>query len=774
MADSTGTFSMNINGPHDTISISSAGYTSIEIEIFPTADSVFHISLDHLNNNESSVTVRASINKGLYLWRKIMERKKRFDPWEQDNFSYNQYSKTGIDIQHLNLKKLNHNIFLKPFSFILNPLSKAADSAGFIPAYLVETRGRMSFQKLPRKKSEYIDAINNRGFLEEGIAGMMGELNKEVDIFSEYIPIMKHDYAGPFNSRANIFYRFWVADTQKINDKNIFHLVFAPANRTSDLFSGDAWVEAGSFRLIRASLYLGNESGLNFITRLTLFQEYIPGPSSTLVVKREKMYADLKTYGNRSPSLSIKRNSLFSHFSINSPEVKSKFEKQAVPYESGYASTAFHITDSTWNKIRPDTLSAHEKLVYQMIDRLASDEEYGNLKDKFKFAGSGYLNIGKLEVGRWFSVFSGNRWEGFRTRVDLGTNKKFSKNIHIHSYVAYGTKDMKFKGVGEIFWIAKRGKYWTQWHASYIADIDNRVSQAGGIGADNIFSLAFRKPGSLRRFLHIKQFTLSLQRDLGSGFRIEGYGSWVNVQTLQNLPPATNYTPLTTKGKPLTTAEIALKLRIAPGERLITGDFFRYPIAQSYPVVQLTAGYGFPGLAGSDYRYSRIGADVNGAVSLRRAGKLYYNFYGEQYFGTIPFSFLPSIPGNDGYYYSPRVNNLLYRYEYLSDRYAGYRIEHNIGQGVFRGFSFTRKLKWTQFWNFRMTWAGLSAANKIYNSGGAFFKTPNGKPYAEIGTGIENIFRVLRLDFVWRLLPHPLPADRVSRFGVFGSFKFRL
>lgn len=48
------------------------------------------------------------------------------------------------------------------------------------------------------------------------------------------------------------------------------------------------------------------------------------------------------------------------------------------------------------------------------------------------------------------------------------------------------------------------------------------------------------------------------------------------------------------------------------------------------------------------------------------------------------------------------------------------------------------------------------------------------KLYVEAGTGIDNIFKVLRLDLVWRLSPRPLPAIRANRFGFFGSFKIQL
>jgi hypothetical protein len=51
------------------------------------------------------------------------------------------------------------------------------------------------------------------------------------------------------------------------------------------------------------------------------------------------------------------------------------------------------------------------------------------------------------------------------------------------------------------------------------------------------------------------------------------------------------------------------------------------------------------------------------------------------------------------------------------------------------------------------------------------FESLDGKTYMEVGTGVDNIFKVLRFDFVWRVLPQPLPASSVQRFGVFGSFR---
>jgi len=42
----------------------------------------------------------------------------------------------------------------------------------------------------------------------------------------------------------------------------------------------------------------------------------------------------------------------------------------------------------------------------------------------------------------------------------------------------------------------------------------------------------------------------------------------------------------------------------------------------------------------------------------------------------------------------------------------------------------------------------------------------------ELGTGVDNILKVFRVDFIWRVLPST-PASSVKRFGIFGSFKLQ-
>jgi hypothetical protein len=72
-----------------------------------------------------------------------------------------------------------------------------------------------------------------------------------------------------------------------------------------------------------------------------------------------------------------------------------------------------------------------------------------------------------------------------------------------------------------------------------------------------------------------------------------------------------------------------------------------------------------------------------------------------------------------------------------------------------------------------MLWGSLSQTNKDLNiKNFPAFTTLDNKTFMEIGTGVDNIFRFFRIDFTWRVLPRPLPAEVYRRFGIFGSFRF--
>ena len=308
-------------------------------------------------------------------------------------------------------------------------------------------------------------------------------------------------------------------------------------------------------------------------------------------------------------------------------------------------------------------------------------------------------------------------------------------------------------------------------HGLYSNDIDNGISQIGEVSQDNIFSLAIRKPNVNRKFIQVKDMRLEMFNELGKGFSTELFIVHREYTPLKNLPFKSNFP--TDEGTPLTSFEIALKLRFAYLEQFVEGDYFRYSLGTKYPIVEVMATQGIPGVAKSAYNYTKLSASVKDRIKIAPYGTLSYKAYAGKIIGTLPFAFLENHPGNDIYYYNAGVYNLMNRFEYLSDQYAGINVEHNIGSGLFRFIPLTRKLKWRQFWNAKSLWGSLSDANSRLNDAKNTFKTLNHTTYLEVGTGIDNIFKLLRLDFIWRLSNNPSSLNKTSRFGIFGSFQFQ-
>lgn len=773
-SDSLGNFTFVLNNFNpDTLIISYIGYDLFKIPVTgSTNNKPLQVQLQRGGAN-NVVVVKTKFNKGLYLWKKIMSRKKQYNRYNLPNFGYEAYNKLEVDFKNFNPNKAKKNFLLKPFGFVFDNMDSTSEAAPFLPAYLIESVSDYAYQKNPKKFYENIRATNTKGLKNESINRLVGVMDQNVNVYSNYVNIMDKDFISPFHDNGDNYYTFTVPDTQLLDGKKLFHFVFTPKRPGQNTFEGDAWVVEKTFQIQRISLYLGKDANINYIDRVSIFQEFHPINDTVIFLNRDKFFADFRALGKNSLTLIGRKSTSYKNIQIDSDSIRDMFKGQKIEELVKVAPNVQH-TDSAWSMMRHDTLSANEKAIYTTIDKLLAMPRFKRFQRNLRFLATGYRNVGNYEIGPWFNWVSGNQWEGMRFRFDLGTNKYFNKNIYLHGYLAYGTRDQKFKGLAEAIWVMRRTPKRVALHVSYSNDIDNGISQLGEVSQDNVFSLAIRKPGAdtTRKFLGLKELKIDLDHDLGRGFSAHWYVAQREYTPLQNLPVKSQF-PVS-EGKPLTNFEVAVKLRWAYLEKYYESSFFRTSLGSKYPIAELTLAKGISGIFNSAYSYTKVLASIKkNEMKISPFGEIDYKIYGGFITGKLPFAFIENHPGNDIYYYNQNAYNLMRRFEYISDRYAGVNLQHNIGSGLFRFIPITRKLKWRQFWTAKALWGSLSDANKTINktSGGAF-KSLDGKTYIEVGTGIDNIFKLLRFDFVWRLGPTPLPENRSSRFGIFGSFSF--
>ncbi|MEO8770829.1 MAG: DUF5686 family protein [Ferruginibacter sp.] len=774
--DSSGAFKFVLSKwPSDTLVITSISYKAYYFIIPKNKDTIDLSASLEAGNAIPEVVVRAKLkhSRGWYLWKKVVAHRDENNIFKFDNFTYNVYNRLEIDINNINKEKIKKNLLLRKFDFISNSIDTTSEEKPILPSFFSETLSDYYYQKKPHKTREIIRANQITGVKNQSITKYLGGLYQNIVIYQNFIPVFDKEFVSPINDNGDAYYDYRLADTQYVAGRRLLHLVFIPRHKGQNTFTGDCWINDTTFAVQKVILHINKEANINFVDKLSIVQEFSLINDSTWFLSKDKFIVNINPIGNKALGFIARKTTNYNHVLVNVPEVANEVSKNKVIEEVVVLPNTKEKPSQYWDSSRIEPLSKSENGIYVLVDSLTHSPRYKRTYNTIYFLSTGYKNIGKIQIGPWFSWISANALEGTRLRFDLGTNKNFSKKIYLHGYLAYGFTDKRFKGQAEALWLLKRNP-WQTIHASYINDLSfSQNYNRGDISGDNVLAVAIRKNGIPIKFINLEEKKIEYSRDSKVGLSTIISIANKIYTPLRNIP-GKDFFPVN-NGHPLNSTEISLKLRFAYIEKLFETNFFRYSLGSTYPIAELTYTQGIKGILNSDYTYEKIAASISDDISIAPFGKLSYNLYGGKVFNKLPYVFLEVHPGNEVYYYNKYAFNLMNKYEFVSDRYAGISIEHNIGNGLFKYIPLTRKFKFRQFWNVKAIAGNLSDANKTLNSVSSYpIKSLDGKIYMEVGTGVDNIFKLFRLDFVWRLLPTPLPANRASRFGIFGSFHVQL
>ena len=778
LTDSAGQFVLSVNVlPHDTLQVTYVGYQDYLLPIdslllSKSVNGVIVVSvLMERGKYLSEVVVRKKFDKGLMMWKRIVRRKPFNDRYRFNNFSYELYNKLELDLKNVKKQKMQRMMLLKNFKFIFDNID-TSEGAPILPAYLTETISDYYYQKNPLKRREVIKASKTVGMNNESVSRLLGGMDQNVNFYSNFIPVFDKQFISPISDNGDAYYKYRVLDSQFVAGRRLIHMTFTPKRKGENTFEGDFWIHDTTYAVQKMNLRLSKEANINFVEQLSLIQEYKLVGDSIWFLYKDKFVADISPLGGSRLSFIGRKTTTYKNIVVNDKSVVAELSKNRILEETIIPDTAKNKTDSFWRESRHETLSKTEAGVYKMVDTLLQLPAFKRARETIYFLAVGYHNIGKFEIGPWYNWATYNSQEGFRLRWDLGTNKRFSKKWWFHAYTAYGFGDQRWKyRMDALYLIHKNPR--TYVNLTYKKDIDYGQTYYDEISQDNIFALAIRKSGVPIKFLMIDEKKIDVYKETKKGFSAQVTGLHKTFEPLRNLPSKEMFSS-SIGNADLTTSEISLKLRWAFLEKFLESTFNRISLGSIYPIVELKYTKGFSGLFESQFNYSKISVGISHYKKIAPFGSIYYNVFAGKTFGVLPYMLLDIAPGNEIYYYNKYAFNLMNRYEYIHDQYAGINFEHNIGNGLFRFIPLLKKLKFRQFYSARALWGSLDNANITYNTpaGGVFpFETLNKKTYLEVGTGVDNILKFFRVDFVWRLAPTPLPAEGIKRFGVFGSFR---
>ena len=107
------------------------------------------------------------------------------------------------------------------------------------------------------------------------------------------------------------------------------------------------------------------------------------------------------------------------------------------------------------------------------------------------------------------------------------------------------------------------------------------------------------------------------------------------------------------------------------------------------------------------------------------------------------------------------------KYEFISDRYAALYIEQHLNGRILNNLPIIKKLELREVFMSNIVLGNIHDKTNLENLPN--FTTPLDyyNPYIEIGVGLTNIFKILRINTIWRL--SHLENKNIAPFGVFGG-----
>lgn len=782
-SDFDGHFELRTNTPTDTLSVSYIGYRPRKKAIVRGQTQVINFQLEEDVTRLQEFVFEAGENPAYGILRKVVQNKSINDKRKLVAYEYDTYTKIEIDVDNIT-EKFRQKKLVQKITQVLDSVERIAGEDGkpILPMFISESVSKLYYRDKPQLRMENIlkSKINGVG-VEDGslVTQFIGSSFQEYNFYQNWLNIVTKDFASPIADGWRLYYEYDLTDSLYLGDDFCYRLDFFPRSSQDLAFTGTIWITKNEYALKQIDASVGKEANLNFIEKIKIQQELGKTDSGAWLPVKNRVLIDIGEIKDNMAGLLAKFYTSNKNFVVNKPYEPSFYSQQIVIAEDA----RLHQDEEHWDALRHEPLTETEKSVYRMIDTLQSIPVVKTYTDIIKVVVNGYYETGKFYIGPYVSTIALNNIEGVRLQAGFKTNIKFSDKWVFGGNVGYGFKDDKIKYSAFARHILSRTP-WTTATFSTRSDI-------GRIGLDdenydgNFLFYAAQRFGNFRRGYYYNESTFDFRRELFKGFTQRVAFRYHTFRPLFNFgyyPPSDVVTHDTLEN--YETSEVVVEARYARDELFIQNDNDRLSMGTSkWPIITLRYTRGIKGIMGSDFDYNKFRLSVYKRIRFGPLGTGYATVTGEYIPDALPYPLLALHLGNQSPIYANFTFNLMNYGEFVSDRYLALQYQHKFEGFILNRVPLLRKLKWRLVSSANIVYGGLSQSNRDLIAETTptgeealqpgFLET--GRPYVELGYGVENIFKFFRVDFVHRLsYLDEEKSPSIRKFAVLFSFQFNL
>lgn len=767
-----GTFTIRIPKGCSSLSVTSLGYDK---KVIPLKQNSINLVSVHLQ--PSDYTLKELVvtkkkehyskknNPAVDFVNKIRNSAYMTDPKKlHDDYNYRKYERMTMGISNFKPDKDSTKFFNE--EFVRKHVDTSEVSGKPVLSFSVKEKTAEYHYSSDRGEREYVTATRSEGIDElidpQMLEGVTNDLLREIDLYQNAIPLMRNRFVSPLSNIAPEFYKFYLTDTVMVGDERCIVLTFVPRVSETMGFVGQVYVpEADTTMFIKkVSMRVPEKINLNFVDKLYLSQEFERAPDGSRLKTRDDLVVEMKFMGSQ--GLYMRRNTVYDDHNFNPSTRPEVFRSHGSIIIADDADTRDSLY---WEKARMVELPKGEASVSKLMKELRKKPFFFWTEKVFMAVSDGYAPTAaagksKVDLGPILSLVSKNSVEGWRFRVGAVTTANLSKRWFGRGFLAYGTKDHKWKynAEAEYSFIDKKR------HAREFPVRSIRISHkydTNHLGqnfifsnADNLFLIWNRIDDNLINYKASSRAEFMYEWDNHISFSA---GAELERQE------ATRYVPFVDgHGKAYshyTQTLFDLQLRIATGERYIQTKDERIPVNQDAPEVVLRHTISPAGFANNMFALNRTELSYRQRIWLSAWGHFDLLVKGAHLWSRTPYPGLLTPVANTSYMVMRESFSLLNPMEFLFDSSVEWHWYYRAHGALFNYIPLIKRLGWREVIKFRGLWGRLSSKNDPRSNPDLFrFPTEaiatrmNGQgPYMEISAGVENIFHFFEIEYVWRL-----------------------
>lgn len=635
----------------------------------------------------------------------------------------------------------------------------------YITISLKEQRSKILHHNGDRSGKRVVEGYRSMGIDESfdigNIRKIYADVLRQVDLYSNDITLMQNRFVSPLSRIGPDFYKYYLTDTVMVNGEPNIELTFTPHNTESMGFTGRIYVPMSDSAMMprKVVMQTPRNINLNYVKSLYIVQNFERDTLGKRIKTTDELTVEFQVMPG-TPEVYARRQTRIDGYSYTRVDgYEDYYSAEGSEY---FLPQAMTRPDEYWDLNRGAEMTSAQANMGGFMKQLRRKKLFYWGEKFVALMARGYLRTGKescFDAGPLNTLISFNDIEGTRVRLGGMTTANLSNRWFARAYGAYGFNDHKWKYGGELEYSFEEKQYHSRefpihsirFSTGY--DLDQLGQHYIFTNQDNIFLSLKRADNYLMTYRRFYNLVYTLERR--SGLALEAGFKWERQESTQ-------WTPFETSNgrrwEHYNASAFTLQLRYAPGETFYQSATMRRPINMDAPIILLTHEFGPKGMLGADFTLNKTELSVQKRFWFSAFGYADVIVKGSKLWSKVFYPALPWANANLSYTIQPESYALLNPMEFAVDQSVNWDLTYWMNGLIFNRIPWVNKAKLREVISFRGFYGSLTDKNNPWKQtdipqfpADSHTRLMKHRPYMELGVGLDNVFTVLRIDYVWRL-----------------------